>query len=178
MDLNPWNFEAEESKCELATFCKEADVDGLIVTMAWLRSRAAAADNDDGLSVINYWAMRLRPLLSVGIPTPESAAQPASRPRFFIAANRSGTEQGELGYAVGPSFVLLTRRRLLPFSPPSLPSPLLASASSPFSSSRALSNLPRGGVQAWHSRVPLVHFRLTRSKGPFSLAVCEKQRAC
>ncbi|PWN87550.1 carbon-nitrogen hydrolase [Acaromyces ingoldii] len=94
MDLNPWNFEAEESKCELATFCKEADVDGLIVTMAWLRSRAAAADDDHGLSVINYWAMRLRPLLSVGIPMPESAAQSASRPRFFIAANRSGTEQG------------------------------------------------------------------------------------
>lgn len=177
MDLNPWNFEAEESKCELATFCKEADVDGLIVTMAWLRSRAAAADDDHGLSVINYWAMRLRPLLSVGMPTPESAAQSASRPRFFIAANRSGTEQGELGYVVGPSFVLLTRRRLSPFPPP----PCLASApfcSSNFSSSRALSNLPRGGVQAWHSRVPLVHFRLTRSKSPFSLAVCEKQRAC
>lgn len=93
MDLNPERFLAPFEDFEFATFVRDAHpkVDVVVGTMAWLASPPGEDDSDDSgseddsdwadvLSTINYWAVRLTPL--IGSRT------------AIVVCNRIGTEGG------------------------------------------------------------------------------------
>lgn len=101
MDLNPYKFVTEFQKCELATFCVENDVDLLVMPMAWLLPKDEQQGEKTSLSTVNYWALRCLPFFEK--PTNGDSSN-ASRTRYFVATNRTGTE-GESTFA-GSSSVL------------------------------------------------------------------------
>lgn len=106
MDLNPYKFRSPFESCELATFCRERDVDLLVMPMAWLLPKDEQQQTGDvqdklskptpSLSTINYWAMRCQPFFVQAQPATASptqlAASPPGKLRYFIAANRTGIE--------------------------------------------------------------------------------------
>ncbi|PWN49511.1 carbon-nitrogen hydrolase [Violaceomyces palustris] len=107
MDLNPYEFKTDFGKFELANFCRELDVDALIVPMAWLLPPQEACEVPDlkrpSMNTINYWAMRLEPLFvpahsidSEALEDDEASLVPKSvkggKAMVFAAANRTGKE--------------------------------------------------------------------------------------
>lgn len=90
MDLNPYRFEELFEKYELATWCREQEVDVLALPMAWLSSRPnhdAGGEDDPDFDVINYWAVRCMPLWR---------QERKGKSTLFVAVNRTGKERGEL----------------------------------------------------------------------------------
>jgi len=76
MDLNPEDFRMEDDTFALASYCAKENIDVMLFPTNWL----ASDDDGSGLSLHNYWAWRLSPLLK--------------KPIVFIAANRTGSERG------------------------------------------------------------------------------------
>ncbi|CAD8053835.1 unnamed protein product [Paramecium primaurelia] len=58
MDINPWEFK-DNSKFELADFCIQNQVDGLIFMAAW---NDHEPDNNDNSGILDYWVWRLKPI--------------------------------------------------------------------------------------------------------------------
>ncbi|TKY89889.1 hypothetical protein EX895_001186 [Sporisorium graminicola] len=83
MDLNPFQFQTPFESCELTSFCRNNNVDLLVMPMAWLlpkdeqEERAKLDANEQtpapSLSTINYWAVGNRPLLLDSLGTTEQA---------------------------------------------------------------------------------------------------------
>ncbi|CAD6892918.1 unnamed protein product [Tilletia controversa] len=105
MDLNPYEFEAPFEAFELASFCRQHNVDILALPTAWLLSsdqndnEAGGSDgspDEPNMRTVEYWASRCKPLYTA--PSPPSSDSPSTGSRgrrtIFIAANRTGTEQG------------------------------------------------------------------------------------
>ncbi|KAE8215441.1 hypothetical protein CF327_g1272 [Tilletia walkeri] len=106
MDLNPYEFKAPFESFELASFCRQHNVDILALPTAWLLSKdgSESQDEDEGedqasgpedphMPTVEYWAWRCMPLYS-STSSPASSTQPRGRRTIFISANRTGTEQG------------------------------------------------------------------------------------
>lgn len=79
MDLNPLKFQAPFDAYEFGHHCAKADVDVIIVPMAWTKSEPTAGHEDD-LASLRYWLMRLSPVLD------------SHRRTLFIACDRTGRE--------------------------------------------------------------------------------------
>ncbi|KAL9936416.1 hypothetical protein V8E36_004484 [Tilletia maclaganii] len=106
MDLNPYEFKAEFTDFELASFCVEHEVDILAFPTAWLLSapepeEEGGEDKPSGpnsdpskpsMSIIEYWASRCQPLYSHLPPNEHRSGK--RKDTLFIAANRTGTERG------------------------------------------------------------------------------------
>ncbi|CAO1628937.1 unnamed protein product [Parajaminaea phylloscopi] len=95
MDMNPYRFNEPFDKYELANWCLEQQVDILAMPMAWLSSAASKGEHtrhsEPDLEVINYWAMRCRPLWLPGLPS--HSGRPKST--LLVTSNRTGQEGGE-----------------------------------------------------------------------------------
>ncbi|KAI9350982.1 carbon-nitrogen hydrolase [Pilaira anomala] len=80
MDLNPYQFKSDFYDCEFANYHLKQNTEIIICCMSWLKSK----DDDDPMSTIRYWAMRLLPLYS---DTQDG------RHTIFAACNRIGIER-------------------------------------------------------------------------------------
>ncbi|UZJ56805.1 hypothetical protein CBS101457_006125 [Exobasidium rhododendri] len=101
MDLNPYDFKAPFESFELASYCLRENVDILVMPMAWLVASDDVEEDRNELErsvdtmvegpheqTINYWALRLSPLLKDN----EQNSTP-NRNFYFVNCNRTGTEQ-------------------------------------------------------------------------------------
>ena len=81
MDVNPYRFEAPFDKFEYGRFLAAERPSIVLLSMAWLRSESADAQEDGGVGQLHqYWLLRLRPLLF--------------RNCTVAVCNRTGTERG------------------------------------------------------------------------------------
>ena len=92
MDINPCEFTAPFEAYELATHWKETKADLMVFSTNWTRSRSDEKAED----LINYWALRLSPIL-----------EDAQKTAYFLAADRIGTEKGTS--FMGSSCIIQTR---------------------------------------------------------------------
>lgn len=85
MDLNPYQFKASFHDFEFAKYHMEQNTELLLCCMSWVGSK-----NDDAekhMSTIEYWAIRMSPMLN---------RKPVPRQRtIFVASNRHGLEEGK-----------------------------------------------------------------------------------
>ncbi|KAI9266128.1 hypothetical protein EDC94DRAFT_634000 [Helicostylum pulchrum] len=81
MDINPYQFKSDFYDCEFANYHLKQNTEIIICCMAWLKNK----EDDDCMSTIRYWAMRLLPLYS-------DAEE--GRHTIFAACNRIGLERG------------------------------------------------------------------------------------
>ncbi|CAO3646268.1 unnamed protein product [Cunninghamella echinulata] len=89
MDINPYQFKTDFKEFEFANYHKNEKTDIILGSMAWLKSKQEEDGDDDGnsvMSTINYWALRLSPLIKESVST--------GRNILFVACNRIGTERG------------------------------------------------------------------------------------
>lgn len=92
MDINPYEFTAPFNAFELANFWLSADVDICVFCTNW-----TASDDDEGMSLLNYWLNRMTPLIN------------DKKKRYFIAADRIGDERGT-GYMGNSCIIQLGNR--------------------------------------------------------------------
>ena len=81
MDLNPYEFKADWSEMEFATFCFENDVDAIVFLTNWLDNEPNDLSKESILNILNYWLNRLTPFLN------------KKKHIYFLAANRCGKER-------------------------------------------------------------------------------------
>lgn len=92
MDINPCEFTAPFEDYELATHWKVSQADLMAFSTNWTSSRP----DEDPKQLINYWALRLTPVL-----------EDAHKAAFFLAADRVGSEKGTA--FMGSSCIVQTR---------------------------------------------------------------------
>ncbi|KAI8583925.1 hypothetical protein K450DRAFT_220623 [Umbelopsis ramanniana AG] len=84
MDLNPYQFKTSFHDYEFAKFHMEQNTELLLCCMAWVGSKSE--DEEKHLSTIEYWAIRMSPMLD---------RKPLTRQgTVFVASNRHGLEEG------------------------------------------------------------------------------------
>ncbi|CAO3628359.1 unnamed protein product [Cunninghamella blakesleeana] len=86
MDINPYQFKSEFTAFEFANYHKNEKTDIILGSMAWLKSKQEEDGMGSLMSTINYWALRLSPLLKEAVSS--------DRNILFVASNRIGTERG------------------------------------------------------------------------------------
>jgi protein N-terminal amidase len=82
MDLNSWEFKAEFSLYEFATYCLDQDVELILLPMAWLLPAEYDGMGGPSMSTLKYWVARLFPLVEDG------------KKRTVVLCNRTGEEEG------------------------------------------------------------------------------------
>lgn len=98
MDLNPRKFQAPFDAYEFGNHCAQAQVDVIIVPMAWTKAEPGSGFRED-LESIKYWLMRLSPVLQ------------SPKRTLFIACNRTGSED-ETSYQGSSCVVLIDHGKL------------------------------------------------------------------
>ncbi len=86
MDINPYEFK-NENEVKLAEFCKKEQIDALFFLAAWLDSEPDKVDTGSIQRLINYWIMRLYPLIQ-----DEKDKESYARKWAFFCSNRVGQE--------------------------------------------------------------------------------------
>ncbi|KAI8100169.1 carbon-nitrogen hydrolase [Halteromyces radiatus] len=99
MDINPYQFKTDFYDFEFGHYHSEAKTDIILCSMAWLKNDTKG--NDTVMDTINYWALRLLPLMR------QSVESDHQHHTLFVACNRIGSERGST-FAGGSSILDLS----------------------------------------------------------------------
>ncbi|KAI8333089.1 carbon-nitrogen hydrolase [Chlamydoabsidia padenii] len=103
MDINPYQFKTDFYDFEFGHYHSDAKTNIILCSMAWLKSKGTKdIDDDTVMDTINYWAVRLMPLMRQSFDH-----QGKIHHTLFVACNRIGSEKG-VTYAGGSSVLDLS----------------------------------------------------------------------
>ncbi|ORZ14116.1 carbon-nitrogen hydrolase [Absidia repens] len=104
MDINPYQFKADFYDFEFGHYHSNAKTNIILCSMAWLKSKSkedTSKNSDTVMDTINYWAVRLLPLMR------QSVEEGEEHHTVFVACNRIGFERGST-YAGGSAVMDLS----------------------------------------------------------------------
>jgi len=87
MDINPYEF-VDSSLFELAEFCKQEEVDLVVLLSAWNDHEPTRNDGKSIEGIVDYWLWRLRPLINT-----QQNPKNYEKNWAFLCCNRVGKEK-------------------------------------------------------------------------------------